>query len=370
MMRAIGKIPSSLLLTLACSIPVLAKCPLPEGATLVVRATVGDLHVVTTGSEPVVEVLVENNAIQIQENCGKDVVQFTGNAPDQIRGVIAWRIIAPKTVNLDLVTMAGNITVGNVDGNVILRTAGGSVTSGNIKGRASLTTQGGSVKSGNIGGDAELRSQGGTLEVGDIGGNAEFQTTAGVIRAGTITGTVTAQGGRTISIIKAGDVKATTNGGDISIGDASRISAKSGGGNITSRRVRGPFQGHTESGDIRLDSAASWVEASTGSGNIFVRLVPDNLDGDLHMNLQAGVGDVTVYLPPRLRASIDATVQRAAFQAQQIISEFPPVPVEPPTRGLAPNRFYTATHTESLLNGGGNKILLHTGLGKINIRKN
>src|SRR5262245_11006528 len=99
MMRATSKIPSSLFLVLVCGLPVLAKCPLPEGATLIVRAAVGDLHVETNGSEPTVEVQVENNAIQVQENCGKDVVQFTGNAPDQIRGVVAWRIIAPRTVN-------------------------------------------------------------------------------------------------------------------------------------------------------------------------------------------------------------------------------------------------------------------------------
>jgi hypothetical protein len=97
-------------------------------------------------------------------------------------------------------------------------------------------------------------------------------------------------------------------------------------------------------------------------------MVPDNLDGDLHMDLQADVGDVTVYLPPRLRASVDATVQRPAFQSQQIISEFPTLPPRP--SGMIPNRFYTATHSESLLNGGGNKIVLHTALGKITIRKN
>jgi DUF4097 and DUF4098 domain-containing protein YvlB len=328
------------------------------------------LHVDTTGREQAVDVQVENNAVQVQEICTKDVVEFTGKTPEGNRGGVVWRIVTPKAVNLDLVTMTGNITVGDVDGNADLRTAGGSVTAGNIRGHAVLITQAGSVKSGNIGGNAELRSQGGTLEVGDIAGNAEFHTTAGIIRAGNITGSVNAQSGQTISIRRAGEVRATS-AGDISIDDARRINAKSGGGSITSRRVRGPFQGHTESGDIRLDSAASWVEASTGLGNIFVRLEPDNLDGDLHMNLQAGAGDVTVSLPPRMRASVDATVQRPAFRTPPVTSEFPPVPAErPPANGISPNRFYSASRSQSLINGGGNKIVLHTGLGKITIRKN
>ena len=88
-------------------------------------------------------------------------------------------------------------------------------------------------------------------------------------------------------------------------------------------------------------------------------------------NARTQTADITVYLPPRLRASIDATVQRPAFQSPGIFSEFPATPARPP-QGLIvpPNRFYSGTHSESLLNGGGNKIVLHTALGKISIRKN
>src|SRR5215470_17703479 len=251
MIRPIRAVGGSVLVALALSTPAFARCPISDGATLVVKAAVGDLQVDTTARDAA-EVQVESNAVQVQETCSKDTVQFISNGPDQIRGTIAWKITVPRTMHLDLTTMAGNINVGDVDGNVVLRTAGGSVTAGNISGKAAIITQGGFIKSGNIGGDAELRSQGGTLEVNDVGGNAEFHTTAGVIRAETVAGSVNAEGGRTISITKAGEVKATTAGGDIAIGDATKINAQSKGGNITSRRVRGPFQGRTESGDIRL----------------------------------------------------------------------------------------------------------------------
>src|ERR1051325_3182667 len=316
MIRVTGVVCGSLLVFAVVNVSVFAKCLVSDGATLVVRAPVGDLQVDTAARDSAVDVQVDNNGVQLQETCGKETVEYAGNNPDpaQVRGPIVWRILAPRNVNLDLVTLTGNITVADTDANVVLRTGGGSVTVGQVKGKAAIITQGGSVKTGHIGGDAELRSQGGTLEVGDVGGNAEFHTTAGQIRAGTIAGSVTAEGGRAILIIKAGDVHATTNAGDISIGDAQRINARTAGGTITSRHVRGPFQGHTESGDIRLDSAAAWVEASTGAGNIVVHVIPDNIDGDLHMDLQAGIGDVTIYVPPRLKATIDATVQRPAFQ--------------------------------------------------------
>ena len=103
-----------------------------------------------------------------------------------------------------------------------------------------------------------------------------------------------------------------------------------------------------------------------------VRLVPDNIDGDLHVNLEAGVGDVTIYLPQRMKATVEATVERPAFSAQHIISDFPmsamaPAPTRP--RGLVPNRFYAATRSQSVVNGGGNRVNLHTSLGKIEIRR-
>jgi hypothetical protein len=358
--------------TVLFQIPLLAKCPVSDGATLILRAPVGELQVDTSGRDAV-EVQVSSSQIQIQETCGKGTIEISGNTPDpkQIRGTIIWKIVTPKAINLDLTAFGGGINVGDVDGDVILRTTGGSVIAGLIKGKAAIITQGGSIKSGNIGGNAELRSEGGTLEVGDVGGNAEFQTTAGPIRAGSVVGSVTANGGRTITITKAGDVKATTNGGDISIGDATRINAKTAGGNITSRRVRGPFQGHTEFGDILLESAGAWVEASTGAGKIVVKLVPDNIDGDLHMNLQAGVGDVTVSLPEPLRATISATVQRPSLQSQQIFSDFPMNATVPTARTLVPqNKFYAPTQSQIIRNGGGNKISLHTSLGKITIKKN
>src|SRR5262245_7067508 len=121
---------ASLILALTLSSSAFAKCPISDGATLVVRSAVGDLHVDTAGHDSA-DVQVDNNAVQVQETCGKDVVQFTANASDQTKGTIGWKITVPRTVHLDLVTMAGNITAADVDGNAILRTAGGSVTIGN-----------------------------------------------------------------------------------------------------------------------------------------------------------------------------------------------------------------------------------------------
>src|SRR6266850_1598503 len=314
-------------LILALQNPLLAKCPVSDGMTLVMRVPVGNLVIDTTGRDAV-DVQVNSNLIQIQETCGKDMIQYTSNTPSGNPTPIEWRIVAPRNIDLDLVTLAGNIGIGDSDGNVTARTSGGSVTAGQIKGDAAIITQGGSIKTNNIGGNAELRSPGGSVEVGNINGNAEFQT-ARTIRAGIVNG---------------------------------RVSAETAGGTITIQEVRG---------DLKLDNAAAWVEASTGFGSIVVKMVPENINGDLHVDLQSGVGDITVYLPQRMKASVDATVERPAFQSQHIISDFPMNAIgAQPSRGLVtPNKFYSPSHSQTQLNGGGNRVILHTSLGKIEIKR-
>lgn len=360
-----------LVVILLFQLPLFAKCPVSVGTTLSVRAPAGNLVVDTTGSDSV-EVQVNNPQVQIQETCGRDRIEITSNTPPQGQSAIQWKITVPKTINLDVVAYAGSITSGDSDGNVTLRSTGGPIIVGQIKGNAAIITQGGLIKSGNIGGDAELRSQGGSIEAGNVAGNAELETGVGPIRAGIIGGRTRAEtAGGNITIAESrGELIATAVGGTISIGEAGRISAKADGG-ITGRRVHGPFQGQTQEGDIRLDSAGSWVEASTGFGNIVVKLVPENIEGDLHLDLETGVGDVTVFLPQRMKATIEATVERPAFEAQRIFSDFPVgAAVGAARRGsaLAP-RTQAPARSQTILNGGGNSIKLHTSLGKIEIRK-
>src|SRR5262245_54407976 len=133
MIRAIRVIGSICLLAFVLDQTLLAKCPVSEGSTVVVRSAVADLQIDTTGREPVVESQTNNSAIQLQETCGKNVIELSSTGADRAAGAVVWRIVVPKTVNFDLLTNAGNISIGDVDGNVILR-AGGSVLAGHVKG--------------------------------------------------------------------------------------------------------------------------------------------------------------------------------------------------------------------------------------------
>src|SRR5215468_522983 len=136
-------------------LPALAKCPISDGGTLVVRAPVGNLRVDTTG-HGAVDVSLSSTDIALKETCSKDRAEYTAD-PGPIRGTINWTIVVPRTVALDLVTYGGSITMGDSDAPVTLRTTAGSVTIGNVKGKTAIVTQGGFIKAGTIGDSAELR---------------------------------------------------------------------------------------------------------------------------------------------------------------------------------------------------------------------
>lgn len=364
---------------LALQLPLLAGCPITDGATLVVRAPIGNLRVDTSGKGSV-EASVNSKDIVIKEVCGKDRVEYTADAPSPMRGNVDWKIVVPRGVNLDLVTLGGSINMTDTDGSATLRTTGGSVTVGNIKGKAAIITQGGFIKAGDIGNSAEFRSSSsGSLEIGNVSGNADLHTAGGPIKTGTVSGKVTAEsGGGAITIKGArGEVWVTTEAGDIFIGDASQITAKTAGGTILNNRVSGPAKVHTESGDIRLESAGASVEASTGYGMIYVKLNPVKMDGDIHVDLQTGVGDITIYIPERLKANVDAMIERPALNSKRITTDFPvgsalSVASTPVTPGRIPmpsmiNRFSAPDRQQFQVNGGGNRVNLHTSLGKIEI---
>jgi DUF4097 and DUF4098 domain-containing protein YvlB len=282
-----------------------------------------------------------------------------------VTGLPDWKIRVPKGVSLDLSTQGGSIQVGDTDGRETkLRTSGGRVTTGLIKGNALIVAN--EVRTQDIGGNAELRGQGGKLHVGNVGGDAVFFTTGGDITTGVVRGRVKADTGSGSVAIResSGDVVVSTQAGDIS-----------------SEFVHGAFDGKTESGNIRIERVGSWVHAITGVGDIFFRLVPVNFASDLHVKAEAGIGDITMYLPEKLGATINAIVDKPALKAnaKRIFTEFPTKTAGNSfnaLRGLIPGGVETPhlfpggpEQQQTVINGGANNVKAHTSAGTIRILK-
>ncbi len=342
---------------------VFGKCPISPDGTLELRAPAGNLTIDTTGTDSV-DVEVSSRQVVLQETCGRDVVTITATMSG-VTGLPEWKIRVPKSVALDLTTGGGSIQVGDTDGHdTKLRTSGGRVSAGLIKGNALIVAN--EVHTLDIGGTAELRGQGGKLQVGNIGGNAEFYTTGGDIATG---------------IVK-GSVKADTGSGSVTIRESSgNVAVSTQAGDITSEFVHGAFDGKTDSGNIRIERVGSWVHAVTGVGDIFFRLVPVNFAGDLHVKAEAGLGNITMYLPEKIGATINAIVDKPALNAKRIISEFPgkaPGNAFNGLKGLIPGTGAAEAQRsflggpeqqQTVINNGANTIKAHTSAGTIRILK-
>jgi len=350
-----------------------ARCPIPENGSLFVRAPLGNL-LIDTSLDGFVDVKVSNATIEVEENCFHDRVEIGAKAPAQFLGPIDWHIRVPATINLDLVTFAGGVRVSSTEGNIKLQTTGGSVITGSVGGKAAIVTQGGSILVGDIGNDAELRSLGGGIKIGNVAGNAQLETLGGPITAGIINGKVRAEtAGGSINIRESrGDLNAMTLAGDIIIGTASRTTVQTAGGNIIGLLIQGPFQGFTQLGNIRIDHAESWVEATSGMGDIQARVVPASFEGDLHITLRTSSGNIQLEIPENLPANVEAIVDRLIVQSQRIISDFK---LQNVRSNSAPipfgRRFIVAPliRKTAILNGGGNLVKVQTSRGVIEIRR-
>jgi len=342
------------------------KCPISANGTLELLAPAGNLVVDTTGTDSV-EVEVSNRQVVLKETCGRDVVTVTATMPSGVTGLPDWKIRVPKGVSLDLSTQGGSIQVADTDGRETkLRTSGGRVTAGAIKGNALILAN--EVRTGEIGGNAEVRGQGGKLQVGNVGGDVLFFSTGGDIATGIVKGRVKADTGSGSVTIResSGDVIVTTQAGD-----------------ITSEYVHGAFDGKTDSGNIRIDRVGSWVHAVTGVGDIFFRLVPVNFASDLHIKAEAGIGDITMYLPEKISATINAIVDKPALKAnaKRIFFDFPSKASTSGInafKGLIPGGGTETPRSsfiggpeqqQTIINSGANNVRAHTSAGTIRIYK-
>jgi len=340
------------------------KCPIPPTGTLEFRVPAGNLLVETSGTDSV-EVDVSNRQITVQENCGKDVVTI-GASMSSAMGIPDWKIRVPQTVALDISIQAGNIQVADTEGRETrLRTAAGKVTAGNIKGSALILAN--EVRTGDIGGHAEIRGQGGRLQVGEVGGNADFYSTGGDINTGLVKGRVKADTGSGSIMIResSGDMIVTTKEGD-----------------IVSDYVHGAFDGTTQSGNIRIEKIGSWVHAISKSGDVFFHLVPQMITNDLHVKVEAG-RNITMFLPEKISATVDAIVDSPAFNAKRIFFDWPSKAVTAPfnaVQSLIPSRTTEPAkalvpmpggpeQARTVINTGTNSIKAHSYFGIIKIQK-
>ena len=305
----------------------------------------------------------EVSLLTMEQKSGKVEIKFEGEDSDNFK----LELTLPSDLTLDFNTGGGNITVNNdLNSKVSFNTGGGNITTKNIFGSTDIATGGGNITIQDIGGDADVTTDGGDIKVGVVNGKADISTAGGNIKVESVKNTAdisTAGGNVNVGNID-GNADVATAGGNVTIGTVSGMAdISTAGGNITLGGSTGKVEANSGAGNINLKNIKGSIEANTGAGNISAELIPD---GKNKSELNAGVGDITLYVPESSKATIIATTSDFKWGSEKdsdsIKSDFESSNVSQIRKG---NKFEVVYK----LNGGGSEIELNVGLGDINIKK-
>ncbi|HYU23453.1 MAG TPA: hypothetical protein VEM60_09955, partial [Candidatus Dormibacteraeota bacterium] len=303
--------------------------PLEAGAAPVVRYTV---HIETDARGPAAQQLLD--AYSLKAKAISSGVEITGMlSPQAARSAdaqfwVQFEVAVPRGYSIEVNTEAGDITTGDIGGTAALHTQGGNIKTGRIAGSglrdaslgrsaAKLETEGGHIQVLDVAGDLTAFTGGGHINVGNIAGDASLRTGGGHIRAGQIGGRAELEtAGGNITVAHAGNfVSVRTGGGQIDFGEVrGSVHAQTGGGGIRVMYVSGPMELESSSGSICLTRVAGALQAATSGGTITAWINPDPPSGGGNVRLAgasqlaSGNGDILVFLPRNLAATIDATV--------------------------------------------------------------
>jgi TonB family protein len=354
---------------------------LPATGPPVIHYTV---HIETDAAEPVAHALLQKYVLTAKET--PNGVSLVGRLP-QLRSMInhdaqywvQFQIGVPANFGVEVSTGAGDIETSDLAGHVVLKTQGGNIRTGRLgfalyqmvsteRYAAKLETQGGHITVLDVAGDLDAFTAGGHIQAGNVSGSAKLRSGGGHIRAGQIGGEarLETEGGN-IAVGEAGSfVSVRTGGGQIDFGEVhGSVRAQSAGGGIRMMYVTGPMEVETSGGSICLTHVANTLRAATGNGRITAWIAPDSPDPKHPVRLlgasqlSSSTGDIVVFLPRNIMATIDATVDNGG--AQRLEAD-PSLPLNLQMRPEG------SLHAYGTLNGGGAVLKLHTTAGKIRLQ--
>jgi DUF4097 and DUF4098 domain-containing protein YvlB len=262
-----------------------------------------------------------------------------------------------------LETGGGGINVNGIDGTVNVQSGGGPIRLYQIGGMVTAETGGDSIAIGSIGGDAKLETGGGRVVVESVKGHLSVSTGGGeILLVSAAQDARLEAGGGNIRVNQCGGkLKVSTGGGNIDVNNVGgRVEADTGGGSIQVNSAKGLVHAETGAGRIALEGVPS-AHAETGSGSIEARFLSE---GDrTNSSLETASGDITVYLPQNLSATVRASIELA--NGHGIHSDFPDIRINSEGGQWGPK----TVSAEGTLNGGGPDIKVSTANGDIWFRR-
>ncbi|MBD3288436.1 DUF4097 family beta strand repeat protein [candidate division KSB1 bacterium] len=303
-----------------------------------------------------------------------------------------FEIKLPAEFDVDVGTRGGDVSVTSLKGTTKIRTSGGDIELIKVNGDVQAKTSGGDVKIVENTKQAQVKTSGGDVEILDVYGEVQAKTSGGDIiiknnkarvEAKTSGGDVmlenvgaeveVATSGGDIEVDgSAGDIEVATSGGDVELMNIKgQAKARTSGGDIEANTVLKGVDVSTSGGDIELKDIQGFIDASTSGGDIEAEMTLKDFSKDHHVELKSSGGNITLWIPDKLPATIKAEIKLTGFASRtkeyNVYSDFP---LESEDVGDEENyRGEFMISKDGKINGGGDLIYLRTTNGNINIRK-
>jgi DUF4097 and DUF4098 domain-containing protein YvlB len=183
--------------------------------------------------------------------------------------------------------------------------------------------------------------------------NPDVYTSGGDVKIAGVSGKVSAKtsGGNISAKFIKGQMRISTSGGDINLEETKgRIYGETSGGNINAADFNGTLNVSTSGGDIRLNGSDADIEASTSGGNVELRYTGENKG----ISLSTSGGDIDVYLPSDFNASAYLSSSGGDVECNITTNNI---------KKISSSKF------EADLNNGGKELVAKTSGGSIAVRK-
>ncbi|HDQ00097.1 MAG TPA: hypothetical protein ENN22_13045 [bacterium] len=374
-----------------------------SGGNLILEKVVGDV-VVTTWDQKVVHIAetikmdvyteAEAKAVlndldtKYRQSGNSVIVGSAGSHRSYMQS--NFQIKVPRNFNVDVGTSGGDVSVSELKGNVKIATSGGDIKVVQVDGKLDAKTSGGDISvhktSQNVvvktsGGDIELidilgevdaKTSGGDIEITNNKARVSAKTSGGTIKLSNIRAEVDAytSGGDIIVNSSKGRLNVSTSGGDIKLYDIyDTVDARTSGGDVIAKNVNNGIRAKTSGGDIDLKKVNGFIEAATAGGDVVAEMTLTDFSKDHHVSMKSSGGDVKLFIPEKLPATIDATIKLSGFSWRNydIYSDFP-LKIEKDDKERD-RRTGNILRASGDINGGGDLIQLSTSNGNIEIKK-
>ncbi|HVT61609.1 MAG TPA: hypothetical protein VHR45_24825 [Thermoanaerobaculia bacterium] len=286
------------------------KVDLEAPGSITIRGTNGNLVVVVVELEGR-DATDTEVAVEPTRGGGARLTSRFARHKEEYRSKLRIEVRVPRRFGVQLLSMGGSVGLEGLDGEFDGRTMSGDLELTELSGKVDLKTMSGNIR-------VRLSKLDGSLTT--LAGNVQFNGVEGGVEGKTMSGKVSGKATCASHAIKI------VSFGDLNIGDAPD------GADLKTMR-----------GNVLVRSAAVFVKAFTGAGNIVIDRIDGQIDarsisGDIRVNMEDGLrpgshaarlesqsGEVHLVVPANLAMDIDIKIvsTASAGSSYRVHSDFP-----------------------------------------------